>query len=357
MDKVFISFDSHKRYTLCSVEDAGGKIMEETRIEHTRGAIIEYLKRFPKGNDVAVETIGNWYWIIDEIEAAGMNPLLVHARKAKMMNCSANKTDSLDARGLNRLQRNGVLPIVWIAPGDLRDRRDLPRTRMRFVRLRTMLKSRLHATLDKYAVGVPDVSDVYGKKGRAELEKNLELLPENTRFAARLQLGQIDALEREIIAINSRMEEKFKENEEITLLKTLPGIGFILAVVVWTEVGDITRFGSCLRLAGYSGTTPRVHSSGGKTRHGQLRSDVNRYLKWAFLEAANSIGANHKKLPHRHVSAMYVKIRERKGHQKAVGAVARHLAEAVYHVLSKKRVYVDPACGALSSTRGEKAKI
>jgi transposase len=351
MDKVFISFDSHKYYTLCSVENAGGKIMEETRIEHERGAISAYLKRWPRGNDVAVETIGNWYWIVDEIEAAGMNPLLVHARKAKMMLCSANKTDSLDVRGLNRLQRNQVLPCVWIPPSDLRDRRDLPRTRMRFVKLRTNLKSRLHATLDKYAIGVPDVSDIYGKKGRAELEKNLELLPENTRFAARLQLAQIDALEAEVNAINTRMEEKFMENEEIVLLKTLPGIGFILAVVVWTEIGDITRFGSCQRLAAYAGTTPRIHSSGGKSRHGQLRVDVNRYLKWAFAEAGNSISANHKKLPHRHVSAMYVKIRERKGHQKAIGAVARHLAEAVYYVLSTKKAYIDPACGRVSSMR------
>lgn len=351
MDKVFISFDSHKRYTLCSVEDAGGKIMEETRIEHERGAISGYLKRFPRGNAVAVETIGNWYWIVDEIEAAGMKPLLVHARKAKMMLCSANKTDSLDVRGLNRLQRNQVLPTVWIPPGDLRDRRDLPRTRMRFVQLRTNLKSRLHATLDKYAIGAPDVSDIYGKKGRAELEKSLEQLPENTRFAARLQLAQIDALETEINAINARMEEQFKKNEEIILLETLPGIGFILAVVVWTEIGDITRFGGCQRLAAYAGTTPRVHSSGGKSRHGHLRVDVNRYLKWAFAEAANSISANHKKLPHRHVSAMYVKIRARKGHQKAIGAVARHLAEAVYYVLSNKKAYVDPACGRVSSMR------
>src|SRR5207245_1927359 len=76
---------------------------------------------FPPGGpgdpgEVAVETIGNWYWIVDEIEAAGCVPKLVHARKAKLMMGEINKTDKLDARGLNRLQQAGTLPTVWIPP-------------------------------------------------------------------------------------------------------------------------------------------------------------------------------------------------------------------------------------------------
>ena len=67
---------------------------------------------------------------------------------------------------------------------------------------------------------------------------------------------------------------------------TLPGVGFILAVVIASELGDIKRFSSAECLASYSGMTPRVHSSGGKTRYGQLRSDVNHYLKWAYSEAS-----------------------------------------------------------------------
>ena len=80
-----IAFDSHKRYILCSVEDERGKILQEQRIEHERGAIQTFLAGFAVGTPVAVETIGNWYWIIEEIEAAGLTPRLVHARKAKVM--------------------------------------------------------------------------------------------------------------------------------------------------------------------------------------------------------------------------------------------------------------------------------
>ena len=91
---------------------------------------------------------------MDEIEAARCVPKLVHARKAKLMLGMVNKTDALDDRGLNRLQRTGTLPTVWIPSGALRDRRDLPRTRMVLVRERTRLKNRIHATLAKYAMTI-----------------------------------------------------------------------------------------------------------------------------------------------------------------------------------------------------------
>ena len=83
---------------------------------------------------MAVETVGNWYRIVSEIEQAGCRLRLVHAGKAKLMLGEVNKTDKLDARGLNKLQRTGTLPEVWIPPGELRDKRELLRTRMVLVR-------------------------------------------------------------------------------------------------------------------------------------------------------------------------------------------------------------------------------
>ena len=162
----YIAFDAHKHYTLASVTRPDGRLVREERIEHERGALREFLERCEQGSPVAVETIGNWYWIVDEIEAAGCMPRLVHARKAKLMMGEINKTDKLDARGLNHLQRNGTLPTVWIPPGELRDQRDLPRTRMVLVRQRTQLKNRIHATLAKYALHDLEVSDFFGVRGR-----------------------------------------------------------------------------------------------------------------------------------------------------------------------------------------------
>jgi hypothetical protein len=100
-----ISFDSHKKYTLAYVTGQKGEFKDERRINHAPGAIKTYLARFEPGSPVAVETIGNWYWILDEAEAVGIKPQLVNARRAKLLMGHANKTDRLDVRGLNLLQR------------------------------------------------------------------------------------------------------------------------------------------------------------------------------------------------------------------------------------------------------------
>jgi transposase len=301
---------------------------------------------------VAVETIGNWYWIVDEIEAAGCVPQLVHARKAKLMMGQINKTDKLDARGLNHLQRTGTLPTVWIPPGELRDQRDLPRTRMVFVRQRTQLKNRIHSTLAKYALRCDEVSDLFGTRGRALLRRHLEALPPHTAFATRALLDQLEHLDRQVRAFEERMHAVFKPTPAVRLLMTLPGVGLILAVTIALELGDVRRFPAAERFASYAGTTPRVRASAGKTRYGALRPDVNRYLKWAFVEAANTTNLNRRWYPWRHVTRLYARLARRKGHHKAIGAVARHLAEATYWMLTKEEAYRERIHSTVSSTRG-----
>jgi len=348
-----IAFDSHKRYTFARVEDKDGGNVQECRIQHRRGNIAAFLSELEPGSSVAIETIGNWYWISDEIEQVGMKPLLVHARKAKMMFGCINKTDKLDAKGLNVLQRAGTLPTVWIPPGDVRDKRDLPRTRMFIARQRTKAKNRIHASLDKYGLqdAFEGISDIFGRKGREVLYSVITELPPQTQFTTKLLLEQLDQIVREIGSIESRMKELFDQTQEHSLLNTLPGVGFILSVVILQEIGDIGRFGSAERFASYSGVTPRVHASGGKVRYGRLRPDTNHYLKWAFSEAGNSVAVNRKRFPDRHVSELYNRIRHRKGHATAVGAVARHLAEATYWVLTKGEAYRNPSLSKVSSTR------
>lgn len=350
--KPIVAFDSHKHYTQVRIENPDGSGVRECRIMHARGQIAGFLRQLPAGCSVAVETVGNWYNIVDEIELAGMQPLLVHAYKAKLMLGSVNKTDKLDAKGLNLLQRTGTLPTVWIPPADIRDKRDLARTRMVFSNQRTKLKNRIHSAIDKYGLQdeFRDVSDIFGKKARVHLRKVFELLPSESRYTSELLLAQLETVEASISAIEERMKEVFACDEQIELLMSLPGVGFILAVVIAGEIGDISRFPSAEHLASYSGVTPRVHSSGGKTRYGRLRQDTNHYLKWAFSEAGNSVAVNHKRRPNRHVSGLYERIRRRKCHAKAVGAVGRHLAEASYWILTKKEHYRDRGLSADSST-------
>jgi transposase len=310
--------------------------------------------------------MGYWYHIMDEIEAAGCTPLLVHPRKAKLMMGCINKTDKLDVHGLNRLARNGTLPCVWIPPSHLRDLRELTRTRMTFSRQRATLKNRIQSNLAKYFLSVGGVSDVFGKAGREKLEAHVEQLPPMTRFTTRQMLvaldqvsERIDESERIIRAMVHKSACVFptignfaggnfqgletrdgqKLRGDMKLLTSLPGVAEILACVIMLELGTVERFASDEHLASYAGGTPRVASSGGHTRFGRLRPDVNRYVKWALIEAANAIVLNHRRKPDRHVSQLYLRLKKQKGHAKAVGALVRHLAESIWHMLKKQETY------------------
>jgi transposase len=297
---------------------------------------------------VAVEATGNWYWIVQEIEQAGLVPLLVHARKAKLMMGMINKTDKLDVHGLNRLQRNGTLPTVWIPPSALRDQRELTRTRMVLSQERTRLKNRISATLSKYGLCVTEFSDTFGRKARGLLMERIGGLPPYTQTTVSLLLAELEHVQERIDDLEVCIREVVRQTPAMLLAKTLPGVGDLLASVIVLEIGDVDRFPAAERLASYAGTTPRVHSSGDKTRYGGLRPDVNRYLRWAFAEAGNSVAVNAKRRPDRHVSRLYQRIRQRKNHPKAVGAVMRHLAEATFHVLTRREPYVDPELSKLS---------
>lgn len=334
--------DAHKRYSLFMTIDQSGKLGTARRVGHDRESYRSFLRTLPAGSPVAVEATGNWYWMIDEMEKAGLVPSLVHAGKAKAMMGKINKTDKLDARGLAILSLNGTLPTVWIPPGELRDQRELPRMRMVLTGVRTKFKNRIHATFGKYGIMFDEISDLFGKKGRQLLESGLGELPPETRRSVEEQLKLLDEVQQSISETERRILEIVKEDPVMKLLRTLPGVGPILAIVIALEVGDITRFPDGEHFAAYVGKVPRVNSSGDKTYYGKVRPDVNRYLKWAFTEAANAIVLQQERWAGRHVVQLYQRVRRYKGHPKAVTAVGRHLAEATYGMLKKNEPYQEP---------------
>jgi transposase len=214
----YIAFDVHKHYTWATVESTDGEQVRECRINHQRGSMNLFLSGCQPGSAVAVETVGNGYWVVDEIKEAGRKPLLVHARKAKLMMGSINKTDRLDNRGINRLQRTGTLPTVWIPPAEVRDLRELPRTRMTFSRQRTQLKNRIHATLAKYGLNITEVTDTFGKRGRELLAQRISQLPSQTQYTVKCVLAQLDSVEERIKALEERIREVMKISPQMVLL-------------------------------------------------------------------------------------------------------------------------------------------
>jgi transposase len=340
--KYYIGCDAHKKYSVFTGLSEAGEIIPAKRVEHDKQKFYSFLKTLPTGSEIAMESVGNWYWLIDEMEKAGHKPSLVHAGKAKLMMGNINKTDKLDARGLAILARNGTLPAVWIPPRELRDQRELPRMRLVLVSIRTKLKNRIHATFAKYGITFDEVSDLFGGKGRRLLEQALHELPPETRHSVEEQLQLIDQIEQSIKQAEKRIAEVVKEDDSMQLLKTMPGVGPILAITIALEMGDADRFPTGEKFASYAGKVPRVNSSGGKTYYGKVRPDVNRYLKWAFTEAANAIVLQQHRLGDCHVLRLYWRIHQHKGHAKAVTALGRHLAEAAYWMLKNDEPYREP---------------
>ncbi len=221
------------------------------------------------------------------------------------------------------------------------------------MRLCTQVKNRIHATLARHRVQVPG-TDLFGVEARLQLDARLPELPTHSRETVVDERAVLDFLELQIDSAEQRLQVIRAASPEADLLKTLPGVGKILSRVLMLEIGKVERFPTAAHLASYAGLAPRVHSSGGHTRMGQVCGNVNRNLKWALVEAGNLVVIHQRQLAGTHVVRLYQRIKRRKNHQKAVVAVARHLAEASYWVLTKQEVYREPrlARQALSSTHG-----
>jgi transposase len=338
----FIGCDAHKKYSVFVAVNERGEAAEALRVEHDREQYRQFLQRLATGSQIALEASGHYYWIVDEMEAAGHHPRLVHPLEAKKrMGKTGKKTDKVDAKGLGILLRNGTLPEVWIPPAQLRDQRELLRLRMFLVRQRTRLKNRMQGALARYNIQI-EVKDLFGVEGRRCLGMRLETLPEHTRRSIEVELVTMDFVEIQIEEVEKQLDAIMEVTPEADLLKTLPYVGRILSMVMALEIGRVERFPSAAHLASYAGLVPRVHSSGGHTRLGQICGDVNQYLKWAFIEAGNLVVIHQRHLAGQHVVRLYQRVKRKRNHQKAVVAVARHLAEAAYWILKKQEVYRNP---------------
>lgn len=115
------------------------------------------------------------------------------------------KTDKLDARGLATLEHLGLLPTVWIALGEIRDARELPRTRMAFSKIRTALKNRLHSTLAKYALSLKTDSEIFAPRWRPDLLQLIETLPQETARCMRQELELLAEVQEHIHHLEARI--------------------------------------------------------------------------------------------------------------------------------------------------------
>ncbi|MHB8960449.1 MAG: IS110 family RNA-guided transposase [Candidatus Limnocylindrales bacterium] len=281
-----------------------------------------------------VESMTGGRFVHDELELAGWDVELADAARAKALAPLAAKTDKIDARVLAELARRDLVPAVWLPDPSVRAERERARFRLHLVKHRTALKNRIHATLATFGKPVP-VSDLFGTAGR-ELLARLEI-PEPWATTLGRSLELVDDLDRRIATCEAELRAMGADHPYVPLLVTVPGIGPTLAYTIASEIGDIGRFPSPKRLAGYTGLCPHVYQSGEADRRGALTKAGPKYLRWALIEAA--VHASR----HERYAARYERTKRRLGKQRgsriAQVELAREHTTAIWHMLTRQEPF------------------
>jgi transposase len=231
----------------------------------------------------AIESMNGARFVHDRLELQGWQVEIADAQKVKGLAPLACKTDRIDAWVLAELARRDLVPAIWLPDPRVRAERERARWRLHLVRHRSSLKQRVHAVLLTHGKPCP-VSDLFGVRGRQLLARLG--LPEPWQGTIEASLRLIDELDREIGECERELRRLGADHRYVPLLCTVPGISWVLAYTIAAELGDINRFPTPRKLAGYSGLCPRVYQSGERDLRGPLSKQGPRYLRWALVEAA-----------------------------------------------------------------------
>lgn len=332
----YVGVDNHKKFSYLSVMDQKGIVVKEGKVVNTREAINRFLgKAYTRNTSAVLEAGRNWTVMYDWLEEELDEVTLAHPRKVKAIAEAKIKTDKIDAKTLAHLLRCDLIPEAYVCDKETRIAKNILRQRMFLVKLSTMVKNRIHLIIDRHPEikRQIDPSDLFGKQGLEWLK--LVMLPKEDRRILDGEIELLEYLRQRIDASDHWVTQLGKDNAATQLLMTIPGIGKFFALLIATEIDDITRFRNKNKFASYAGLIPSVHASADKRFYGRIIGHGNKYLRWAFIEAVWP--AIRKDLALRE---LYESFKARKGANKAKVVVARRLALIVYRVLSQRSTYV-----------------
>jgi len=345
-----VGLDVHRRFSTVTARNAEGKIAWRQRLEHgDRKLLRRYLEDWPGGIPVILESSFGWEWMCEELERAGLEPLLASSRKVAAWRDARGmaKSNRTDADLLSELGRERECWWqVWLPPQEVRDRREWLRYRMSLVHLQTGLKNRIHAILHRHGI-LHDFGDLFGTQGRRMLtqlandEKDARLR-ETGRRTLKGYLQLLDHLRRQIATVTRTVYRQLRATPQGKRLQGLPGFGAVLAHTIVAEVGDFGRFRSAKRLASYSLLAPRAFDSGDDDEEDPKGRHVGhigrRTLKWAWIEAAH--GAVRRGGRFREIFDRYTDGGKRNRNRGYI-VVAHELCRTAYAISKKETEYRD----------------
>lgn len=335
-NKLYLGMDLHKNTSTLCVKDYDGKVYDTSKIVTNPSEVTKYIKRFTntgKELSLAVEPVSQWYYYADLLQNLGVDVHLANPTRVKAIASARVKTDKIDAGVLSDLLRSNLLPEAYFSPLEVRSWKEMVRFRASLLNLRTQTKNKVFAVVSKNAFSCP-YSELFGKSGREWL-KSLPL-PENFKTTVDKYLQVIELLDKLVNEADEKIKKMVGENEQARLLTTIPAVGYISALTIIAEIGDIKRFSSAKQLMGYAGLVPSTYASGDSVRHGKITKQGSRWLRWVMVEAAQR-QQHCTKLPG--FAWYYIKIKKRKGTKTAAVATARKLLAVVWKMLTENREF------------------
>jgi transposase len=321
---VYVGIDVHRKRSQVAVIDTGGEVLANRNVPNGAEPILGVIGGLPPGTPAAFEAGFGTGWLVELLEDYGFTPHLVHPSRCKAIASARLKNDKVDAAILAQLLRADLLPEAWIAPPPVRQLRALLRHRVALVRLRTLLRNRIHAILGEHGHDRP--AGCWSGPGRAWLASLA--LPTVSREVVEDDLALIDALQERVDRLDWEIRQRARSDPRVKVLTQLPGVGPFTALVILAEIGDVSRFASARKLASWAGLTPTVRGSDRVAHYGHISKEGSVWLRWVLCEAAQTA----KRSPE--FAATFQRIAKRRGRKIATTAIARKLATRAWHLLT-----------------------
>ncbi|OVE76567.1 IS110 family transposase [bacterium F11] len=324
--KLYCGIDLHSNNSLVVVIDEEDRVVYQKRLSNDLSLIQKELSPFRMAiQGVAVESTFNWYWLVDGLMEAGLKVHLVNTAAVEQYEGLKYTDDDHDARWLAHLLRLGILPTGYIYPKDKRPIRDLLRKRSQLVRYRTAQILSIQNLMSRNtgrSIKDNDIGKLSGEKiDTLYSDTNLALAMKANLLVKECLNKQIQQLEKTVLK-NAKIEPTFRP------LLSVDGIGKVLGLTIMLETGDVNRFEKVGNYASYCRCVSSRKISNGKKKGEGNRKNGNKYLSWAYVEAAHfAIRYNER------IKRYYQKKMAKKNKIIAIKAVAHKLSRACYHIL------------------------
>jgi len=326
MDTLYCGIDLHSNNNVVVVSNNEDEVVYRKRLKNEADTVLKALSPFSENlHGVVVESTYNWYWLVDALMEGGHQLHLANTGAIQKYSGLKYANDESDARWLATLLRLNILPEGYIYPKEGRPVRDLLRKRMFLVRDRT---SHLLSVMNLFSRNT-------GRRVSANAIKRLsdadvdEMLPgADLALAVKSSIAVMQCLDIQIKKLEKTALERVRIHPDFRLLQTVTGIGPILGLTIMLETGTIARFPTVGDFASYARCVGSAHISNGKKKGKGNTKNGNKYLGWAFMEAA-TFAARYDKTIQR-----YYQRKKAKAHlMVAKKTVAHKLARACYCIL------------------------